>query len=165
MRWRLTVRGTGWGNAAFSRFAGATGHRCGAVDRAHPDAAWFAVAEQIQAACRERGFFYVTGHGVPGELLAQLDRHGARRRAWRGFFPVGAELTSGRPDLKEGLYFGTELSSSDPRARARVPLHAGNRINSFVQPSKRPAVARVDANLLPTFPIDLVDNSRFPMFR
>jgi hypothetical protein len=43
--------------------------------------------------------------------------------------------------------------------------HAGDRINSFVQPIKRPAVARVDANLLPTFPIDLVDNSRFPMFR
>ncbi len=30
-------------------------------------------------------------------------------RAWRGYFPVGGELTSGRPDLKEGIYFGTEL--------------------------------------------------------
>ncbi|MFZ0162042.1 MAG: 2-oxoglutarate and iron-dependent oxygenase domain-containing protein, partial [Trebonia sp.] len=30
------------------------------------------VAEQIQAACRERGFFYVTGHGVPAELLDEL---------------------------------------------------------------------------------------------
>src|SRR6516164_6776826 len=73
-----------------------------------------------------RGFFYVTGHGVPADLLDQLadasagffalpladkleiamERGG---RAWRGYFPVGAELTSGQPDLKEGLYFGTEL--------------------------------------------------------
>jgi isopenicillin N synthase-like dioxygenase len=30
------------------------------------------VAGQIQAACRERGFFYVTGHGVPAGLLDQL---------------------------------------------------------------------------------------------
>ena len=30
------------------------------------------VAEQIQAACRDRGFFYVTGHGVPAELLDEL---------------------------------------------------------------------------------------------
>jgi len=28
-----------------------------------------AVAEQIQAACREHGFFYVTGHGAPAALL------------------------------------------------------------------------------------------------
>ena len=85
-----------------------------------PAAARAAVAEQIQVACRERGFFDVTGHGVPAGLLAELadasteffalpaadkleiamERGG---RAWRGFFPVGAELTSGEPDLKEGL--------------------------------------------------------------
>ena len=44
-------------------------------------------------------------------------------RAWRGFFPVGGELTSGRPDLKEGLYFGAELAEDDPRVRAGLPLH------------------------------------------
>jgi isopenicillin N synthase-like dioxygenase len=98
------------------------------------------VAGQIQAACRERGFFYITGHDVPAGLVDQLAEASAEffalpladkldiamargGRAWRGFFPVGAELTSGRPDLKEGLYFGTELPDDDPRVRARLPLH------------------------------------------
>jgi isopenicillin N synthase-like dioxygenase len=30
-------------------------------------------------------------------------------KAWRGFFEVGEELTSGKIDLKEGLYLGQEL--------------------------------------------------------
>ena len=33
-----------------------------------------AVARQIEAACREHGFFYVTGHGVAPDLLARLTR-------------------------------------------------------------------------------------------
>jgi isopenicillin N synthase-like dioxygenase len=120
------------------------------------------VARQIQAACRERGFFYVTGHGVPAGLLEQLadasaeffalpladkmeiamDRGG---RAWRGFFPVGGELTSGRPDLKEGLYFGAELPADDPRVRASLPLHGGNLFPRQV-PRLRPLVlAYLDA--------------------
>jgi isopenicillin N synthase-like dioxygenase len=32
------------------------------------------VARQIEAACREHGFFYVTGHGVAPDLLARLTR-------------------------------------------------------------------------------------------
>jgi len=32
-------------------------------------------------------------------------------RAWRGYFPVGGELTSGQPDLKEGIYLGSELEA------------------------------------------------------
>ncbi|HEU4348903.1 MAG TPA: 2-oxoglutarate and iron-dependent oxygenase domain-containing protein [Actinoplanes sp.] len=96
------------------------------------------VAGEIGAACRDSGFFYITGHGVPTSLLTRLESASraffalpveakqeiamARGgRAWRGYFPVGAELTSGRPDLKEGLYFGTELGRDDPR-----PLHGPN---------------------------------------
>src|ERR1700733_8966971 len=82
-----------------------------------------AVAREIGMAARASGFFYVAGHGVPDALLERLD--GPARaffrlpeadkteiamarggRAWRGYFPVGGELTSGRPDRKEGLYFG-----------------------------------------------------------
>ncbi|HXW47489.1 MAG TPA: 2-oxoglutarate and iron-dependent oxygenase domain-containing protein [Streptosporangiaceae bacterium] len=127
-----------------------------------PPAARGEVAGQIQAACRDRGFFYVTGHGLPGELLTDLAdasaeffalpeadkleiamEHGGR--AWRGYFPVGGELTSGRPDLKEGLYFGTELPAGDPRVLARTPLHGSNLFPRQV-PRLRPLVlAYLDA--------------------
>jgi isopenicillin N synthase-like dioxygenase len=120
------------------------------------------VAGEIQAACREHGFFYVTGHGVPAGLLDELASASAEffalpegskleiamergGRAWRGFFPVGAELTSGRPDLKEGLYFGTELPGEDPRVLAGIPLHGANLFPRQV-PRLRPLVlAYLDA--------------------
>ncbi|HEX8204398.1 MAG TPA: 2OG-Fe(II) oxygenase family protein [Isosphaeraceae bacterium] len=47
-------------------------------------------------------------------------------RAWRGYFRVGDELTSGKPDQKEGLYFGAELPPDDPRVLAGTPLHGPN---------------------------------------
>ncbi|MDE2474263.1 MAG: isopenicillin N synthase family oxygenase [Alphaproteobacteria bacterium] len=101
------------------------------------------VATEIGKACRDCGFFYATGHGISPALFAGLDR-AARAffalpeseksaiamarggRAWRGYFPVGGELTSGKPDQKEGIYFGTELGPDDPRVRAGVPLHGAN---------------------------------------
>jgi len=101
------------------------------------------VAAQIDEAASEYGFFYVTGHGVSPRAIDsilelsraffQLDAEIKNRmhmsrggRAWRGYFPVGGELTSGRPDLKEGIYFGAELSEDDERVRAGVPLHGRN---------------------------------------
>ena len=47
-------------------------------------------------------------------------------KAWRGFFRVGDELTSGKPDLKEGLYFGTELNEKDERVKSGLPMHGKN---------------------------------------
>jgi len=47
-------------------------------------------------------------------------------RAWRGYFPLGGELTSGRPDWKEGLYFGAELGEDHPLVRAGTPIHGPN---------------------------------------
>ena len=95
------------------------------------------------AACRHNGFFYVVGHGVDVGLQARLEalsravlraargEAGHRAwpcggRAWRGYFPVGGELTSGRPDLKEGLYFGDRAGAEHPRVRAGTPLHGPN---------------------------------------
>ena len=127
-----------------------------------PASARTGVAGQIQAACRERGFFYVTGHGVPTGLLDRLAAASAEffalpladkleiamergGRAWRGYFPVGAELTSGRPDLKEGLYFGAELAADDPRVRAGVPLHGGNLFPRQVQRLRPLVLSYLDA--------------------
>src|SRR5262245_32526045 len=113
-------------------------------------------AERVAEACRSTGFFYVAGHGVPDDLVRELD-HASREffalpedvkmeiamdhggRAWRGFFPVGAELTSGRPDRKEGVYYGTELPDDHPRVRAKLPLHGRNLFPEQV-PSLRTAV-------------------------
>ncbi len=97
----------------------------------------------LSLACAEYGFFLIEGHAVPETLQNRLEELSAeffRRplaekmeiamvkggRAWRGYFSIGDELTSGRPDLKEGLYFGSELDSDDPRVRSGLPLHGPN---------------------------------------
>ncbi|MGO4393790.1 isopenicillin N synthase family dioxygenase [Variovorax sp. M-6] len=101
------------------------------------------VAAQIGAACRAHGFFYVTGHGVDESLAQRLEdlsrrffaqdeptkmrwRMALGGRAWRGYFPLAGELTSGRPDWKEGLYLGTELAADHPQVRAGTPVHGPN---------------------------------------
>lgn len=101
------------------------------------------VARQLGQACRECGFFYVVGHGVDRRLCARLvelsrqffAQHAAQKmriamvhggRAWRGYFNVGDELTSGKPDRKEGLYFGAELPPDHPAVLAGTPLFGQN---------------------------------------
>jgi isopenicillin N synthase-like dioxygenase len=102
-----------------------------------------AVAAEIGRACRTQGFFYVTGHGVDAGVCDRLVAASRRffaldpatkmqarmslgGRAWRGYFPAGGELTSGRPDWKEGLYLGSELANDHPLVVARTPLHGRN---------------------------------------
>lgn len=100
-------------------------------------------AHEIDSACRQSGFFRITNHGVSRELRERLDKlsreffalNNAEKSkcamplagsAWRGWFGVGDELTSGVPDRKEGLYIGEQLPASDPRVVARTPLHGAN---------------------------------------
>jgi len=101
------------------------------------------VANELGRACRECGFFYIVGHGVDETLCRRLEELSQRffalnvstkmqitmsrgGRAWRGYFPVGDELTSGKPDQKEGLYFGAELAEDHPDVVAETPLHGRN---------------------------------------
>lgn len=100
-------------------------------------------ARAIDAAATNYGFFYLTGHGIPLALFDEVEQvaraffalpeadkasiamvHGGP--AWRGWFPLGGELTSDRPDGKEGLYLGEELGPGDPRVAARWPMHGAN---------------------------------------
>jgi len=102
------------------------------VDPAEHDA-----AATIDRACRDVGFFAVplppAMRGLRDELIATAaeffalpEDEKARVRmavggtAWRGWFPLEGELTSGVPDRKEGYYFGAELPP-DPR-----PMHGPN---------------------------------------
>ena len=105
--------------------------------------------EEMGEACREHGFFYLSHHGVHERLqdrltsvsrafFAQDEKEKMKismsraNRAWRGYFPVGGELTSGRPDQKEGIYFGEELPAGNP-----LPLHGPN---LFPSPEMRAVV-------------------------
>ena len=101
------------------------------------------VARAIACACRDSGFFYVTGHAVDEALQRRLEALSRRffaqdldtkmeirmergGRAWRGYFPLGNELTSGKPDVKEGIYFGAELPADHPLVQKGTPLHGPN---------------------------------------
>src|SRR5262249_15711864 len=101
------------------------------------------VAREIARACRESGFFYIIGHQVDETLQRRLEELSRRffaqapedkieirmekgGRAWRGYFPVGGELTSGKPDVKEGLYFGAELGEDHPLVKSGTPMHGPN---------------------------------------
>lgn len=94
-------------------------------------------AQQMHQALRETGFLYIKNHGILENLQNKIfdlaknffaeDQETKMQiampkagLAWRGYFPVGGELTSGRPDQKEGIYFGTELPPS------KEPLHGPN---------------------------------------
>jgi len=102
------------------------------IDPADTDA-----SARIDAACRSIGFFAVP-LAAPlqqrrDELIALAAKFFALPEdekalvsmavggtAWRGWFPLHGELTSGVPDGKEGYYFGSELPP-DPR-----PMHGPN---------------------------------------
>lgn len=100
-------------------------------------------APRIHAALQKVGFLYINNHGIPEHLQSQLtdlaqtffaltaeeklkiamEKAGL---AWRGYFPVKGELTSGIPDLKEGLYFGVEQEPEHPEVQQGTPLHGPN---------------------------------------
>lgn len=125
------------------------------------EAARTRAAAEIGAACRDLGFFYASGHAITPQTLASLDAASHRffalphaekmkiamangGRAWRGFFPVGGELTSGKPDIKEGIYFGEELGADDPRVKAGLPLHGANQFPSAVPELETAVTAFMD---------------------
>ncbi len=93
------------------------------------------IGAALDEACCEFGFFYITGHGISPALSARLMTlarkffdspleqkmtiamaHGGR--AWRGYFPVDGELTSGLPIARKE---STSAPNWDPTIRGFAP--------------------------------------------
>ena len=103
-----------------------------------------AVAEAVGQACREVGFLYIAGHGVPPALVdrcfAEVRRfftlpderkmavHMQRSPCHRGYYPLFEENTDPEltADLKEGFDIALELGPDDPDVVAGKPLHGPN---------------------------------------
>lgn len=114
------------------------------------------VADQINNACRNHGFFYIVGHGVDQQLQERLEKVSKEffslptetklkikmcegGIAWRGYFPLGDEITSGKPDMKEGVFFGEELDNNHELVKSQTPLHGSNLFPSEI-PDFKPTV-------------------------
>ena len=102
------------------------------------------IGRALGQACRDVGFFYVTGHGVPPALTKRVFGCSAAffsgptsiREAVsfsgpggnRGYIRLGGEtLDPGKPpDVKEAFNIGLELPPDDPEMLARAPFRAAN---------------------------------------
>ena len=93
------------------------------------------ITRQIADACKAHGFFCVVGPDVDEALALRLEElshqffalpeaTNARYAmalggpAWRGWFPLGGELTSGRPYWQKR---GRRVCTSAPSCRTSIP--------------------------------------------
>lgn len=108
------------------------------------EADWQNVAQQIDSACQQSGFFYVTGHGISDERIAALRALSEQFFALpqseklkiditqtvhhRGYGNFGTEqLDPARPgDFKETFDMGRNLAPDHPDVLAGKPLHGCN---------------------------------------
>ena len=103
-----------------------------------------AVAREIGAACRERGFFYIENHGIAAGLVDAVVAEAkiffaepeAKKRLVaktlstcnRGWEPLMAQAleVGGKPDLKESFYIGQDLAADHPSVLAKTFNHGPN---------------------------------------
>jgi isopenicillin N synthase-like dioxygenase len=103
-----------------------------------------ALAWEVHKACRETGFFYVSNHRVPDDLLARqfewaarffalpleekLAIHMKKSPTTAGYEPIGGQRLDSQdatseaapPDLKESFYCGMDLPDTHPWAVPRM---------------------------------------------
>jgi isopenicillin N synthase-like dioxygenase len=108
--------------------------------------------QAVHDAASTWGFFVVTGTKVPPQVQSSLlsssrtffdlpldiknsldVRNGGA--AWRGYMPLGGELTHGNMDWKEGLYIGPEHDDDHPLIG--LPLHGKNQFPDQALPNMR----------------------------
>lgn len=115
------------------------------------------VGARLRAACLDKGFFYISNHGVsealvddvfreaaaffalPPDQKAEVDK--AKSKANRGYEPLqGQTLEAGAPpDLKEGYYIGPEHGPDHPRVIAGTFNHGANQWPAL-RPNFRPVM-------------------------
>jgi isopenicillin N synthase-like dioxygenase len=101
------------------------------------------IAAQLGRACRDTGFFYVTGHGIPDALLSGIFARAQsffaapaaakdaisikRSRHNRGYVGLSTEsLDPTHTDNKEAFNIGLDLAPSDPDVVAGKPFRGVN---------------------------------------
>ena len=148
-----------------------------------------AVADRIAAACRDIGFFYITGHGVPEQLRTDVfaaaqafyRRPQREKQAflatpewYRGWIPSNAGKVMSRTSrLFEQFRMQADLPPDDPDVAAGSPLYQPNRwpddmegfaetCNAYYQ-----AMVELSRHLLRAFALGLnLPENRFePWFR
>jgi isopenicillin N synthase-like dioxygenase len=102
-------------------------------------------AGKLGQACREAGFFLVTGHGVDAGLIAAVFAQAARffalpeaakaplsilknphNRGWAAEGSESLDETSGQVDRKQAFNVGLDMAADDPRVLAGEPFRGVN---------------------------------------
>jgi isopenicillin N synthase-like dioxygenase len=102
------------------------------------------LASEIGRACRDIGFFYVVGHGVPRELMDEVFAQSRRffalpaaekqaiaietvggNRGYSGLLHEALDPSKGA-DMKEAFNVGLDLASDDPELLAGMPFRSLN---------------------------------------
>lgn len=139
--------------------------------------------EQLKDACTKTGFFYVSGHGVPQQVIDDVFEATRRyfnlpydarmadlmdERFRRGFMPYGINQHAGfKPDLKESYEFGIDLPLDDPDVAAGRPLHGPNQWSEqapWLQPAAEAYLEhtmRLGKDLLRLFALSLEQDEGF----
>lgn len=123
-----------------------------------------AVAKEIGYACRNYGFFYVAGHPIPESLIENLQdvsqaffdlpidekmkiKMNQSGTSCKGYMPFGEEITSGKHDQKEVIYFGEELDHNDSRVQRGLLLHGPNQFPTNPSTMKSIVLSYIEASI------------------